>query len=70
VPKAAWLLSVDLATRTPPDEAGAKRWLEQAAQGGVEEARELLTIARRRSRAPNRRWRDWTSWRRTICWHS
>jgi TPR repeat protein len=32
VPRAAYLLAVELAMRTPPDEAGARRWLESAAQ--------------------------------------
>lgn len=46
VPRAAYLLSVELAARTPVDEAGSRRWLDAAAQGGVEEARELVKEGR------------------------
>ncbi|MBK6674559.1 MAG: hypothetical protein IPG49_14245 [Proteobacteria bacterium] len=46
VPRAAYLLSVELANRAPADEAGARRWLDAAAQGGMEEARALIQAGR------------------------
>ena len=46
VARAAYLLSVDLAARSPADEAGARHWLEIAAQGGIDEAQALLQSGR------------------------